>query len=142
MELIIGSNTIRNTSGVLEVQGKDQISLEIGKESGQLLLTMEIYDWQGKLIGKIVRNAWVHNDKERFTITTHPSSLKLIDKQTGDTVVEAKVTAINKIEIPYGKFFTHAGHLLQITPHELILPGNNRLINCTIDSCGKAIGLG
>lgn len=43
MELNIGSNIIRNTSGVLNVSGKEQISLEIGKDD-QLLLTMDLYD--------------------------------------------------------------------------------------------------
>jgi hypothetical protein len=141
MELIMGSNTFRNTSAILNVEGKDQIALEIGKIDKQLLLTMEIYDYQGNLIGKIVRNAWAFNDKNRFTITTHPSSLKLIDKQTGNTIVEAKVIGVDKIEVPYGIFFTHKGHLLQINPNELILPGNNKLIGCTIDGCGRAIVL-
>jgi len=45
MELNIGSNIIRNTIGVLNVQGKEQIFLEIG-EDDQLLLTMDIYDSQ------------------------------------------------------------------------------------------------
>jgi len=45
MELNIGSNIIRNTTGVLKVQGKDQIFLEIGDDD-QLLLTMDIYDSQ------------------------------------------------------------------------------------------------
>lgn len=142
MELIIGSNTFKNTSAILSVQGKDQITLEIGKIDQQLLLTMEIYDWRGNLIGKLSRNAWVFNDKDRFTITTHPSSLQLIDKINGDTIVEAKVTGKDRIEVPYGKFFTHKGHLLQINPNELILPGNNRLIGCSIYSCGRAIVLG
>jgi hypothetical protein len=43
VELNIGSNIIRNTSGVLNVSGKEQISLEIGKDD-QLLLTMDLYD--------------------------------------------------------------------------------------------------
>lgn len=37
MELSIGSNRILNTTGVLTVQGKEQISLEIGDEDGQVI---------------------------------------------------------------------------------------------------------
>jgi hypothetical protein len=141
MELNIGSNILRNTSGVLNVQGKDQIYLEIGKVDKQLLLTMEIYDANGKLIGKLVRNAWVTNDKDRFDITTHPSSLKLIDKQTGETVVEANVTGQDMIEIPQGKFYTHKGHLLEITPQYWKIMGMTMSGNI-FDSCGGAVGIG
>jgi hypothetical protein len=141
MELNIGSNILRNTSGVLNVQGKDQIYLEIGKVDKQLLLTMEIYDANGKLIGKLVRNAWVTNDKDRFDITTHPSSLKLIDKQTGETVVEANVTGQEMIEIPQVKFYTHKGHLLEITPQYWKIMGMTMSGNI-FDSCGGAVGIG
>jgi len=75
MEINIGSNIYRNTSGVLNVAGKEQIFLEIGNDS-QLLLTMDIYDNKSQHIAKLRRNAWVFNNNNRFTITTHPSSLK------------------------------------------------------------------
>jgi len=141
MELNIGSNIIRNTSGVLNVQGKEQIGLEIGKIDKQLLLTMEIYDSNGQLIGKLVRNAWVHNDNDRFIVTTHPTSLKLIDKQTGGIIVEAKVTDKGNIEIPQGIFYTHRGHMLEITPQYWRIMGITMSGNI-FDSCGGAVEIG
>lgn len=140
MELNIDSNIIRNTSGVLNVAGEEQIFLEIGGD-GQLLLTMDIYDTGRQHVAKLRRNAWAFNNNDRFTITTHPSSLKLIDKETSEVVVEANVIGINQIQILNGRFYTHRGDLLEITPqfwriHGITMSGN------IIDSCGGAIALG
>ena len=57
MEINIGSNIIRNTNGVLNVEGKDQVSLEV-REDGQLLVTMDVYDDAGKHTARLRRNAW------------------------------------------------------------------------------------
>jgi len=92
VELIIGSNVIRNTSGVLTVQGKDQIFLEIDPESNQLLLTMDVYDKDGQHVAKLGRNAWNFNDQNAYKITTNPKELRLIERATGQVVVEANVT--------------------------------------------------
>jgi hypothetical protein len=142
MEVIIGSNTFKNTNAILKVQGKDQISLEVGKESGQLLLSMDVYDSAGKLVGKLVRNSWVFNDKDNYEITNNPKSLKLINKSTGATVVEASINNLDQIEISNGIFYTHRGHRLHIIPEAIILPGNTILSRNTIDGCGTAIAIG
>ena len=104
MELNIGSNIIRNTSGVLNVAGKEQIFLEIG-DDGQLLLTMDLYDLNGKHIAKLRRNAWAFNDGERFTVTTNPSDLVLSEQRSGDVVVRVWVVDRGHIEIQEGRFF-------------------------------------
>ncbi len=64
MELNIGSNIIKNTNGVLSVEGEKQIYLEIGEKDKQLLLTMDIFDSKGEHIAKLRRNAWVFNNKK------------------------------------------------------------------------------
>jgi hypothetical protein len=139
MELNIGSNIIRNTTGVLNVQGKEQIFLEIGNDD-QLLLTMDIYDSNKTHIAKLRRNAWAFNIKDRFEITTAPTSLKLLDKQTGDTIVEASVVSKDKIRISRGKFFTHNGVPIEIVSYlkiaGMIMSGN------VIDGCGGAFSIG
>ena len=141
MELKIGSNIIRNSTGVLNVQGKEQISIGFGRESTQLLLTMDIYDSGGKHIAKLNRNAWVFNEKERYEITTHPQSLKLIDTKSGDTVVQASILAPGKIEVSQGTFYTHKGHLLEITP-EYWKIGGLKMSGNVIDGAGTALRIG
>jgi len=141
MEIDIGSNIIRNTSGVLNVQGKEQIFLELG-DDGQLLLTMDIYD-SGKVhIAKLRRNAWVFNNKERFEITTTPASLKLIDRESGDIVVEANVISKDKLKVSNGKFYTHTGVLLEITPQYWRVGGGITMGGNVFDSCGGAVAIG
>lgn len=141
MELIIGSNVIRNTNSVLNVQGKEQIHLEIGERDEQLLLTMDIYNDIGKHIAKLRRNAWSFNDRDRFEITTRPSSLKLIDKKTTEILVEANILGRDKIQISQGKFYTHNGHLLEITPGFWRIGGLTMSGN-VLDSCGGAVSVG
>ena len=141
MELDIGSNIIRNTSGVLDVAGKRQIFLEFDKRD-RLLLTMDIYDSTGMHIAKLRRNAWVFNNKNQFSITTAPASLKLQDKQTGEVLVETNVIAKDKIRIHNGRFYTHKGHLLEITPKFWRVAGSITMSGNIFDSCGGAVAIG
>ena len=141
MELNIGSNIIRNTSSVLNVQGEEQISLEIGERDDQLLLTMDIYDSAGNHVAKLRRNAWVFNNRDRFEVTTSPASLKLIDKESADIVVEANIMGKDRIQIPQGKFYTHRGQLLEITPQYWRI-GGITMSGCVIDGCGRAVAIG
>jgi hypothetical protein len=99
MELTIGSRVFRGTSGVLTVQGKQQLSLEWGMEAHQLLLTMNLY------------------------LTAVPGVVKLIDTTTGEVVVEAQVVGRDKLEIPRGSFCSYAGHSVEITPEYCHIDG-------------------
>ena len=141
MELDIGSNIIRNTSGVLDVQGKEQIFLELG-DDGQLLLTMDIYDSGKGHIAKLRRNSWVFNNKERFEIIATPASLKLINRESGDTVVEANVISKDKLKVSNGKFYTHTGVLLEITPQYWRVGGGITMSGNVFDGCGGAVAIG
>jgi hypothetical protein len=140
MELVIGSNRILNTSGVLNVAGSEQVFLETS-EDGQLLLTMDIYDAQGQHIAKLRRNAWAFNQVDRFSITTNPRDLTLTDTASGQLVVSAKVVGRSTIEIPEGEFFTHNGHLLEITPEYWRIDNSITMSGNTIDSCGGAVAI-
>ena len=140
MELNIGSNILRNTSGVLKVAGQEQIFLEVG-ENGQLLLTMDLYDETGKHIAKLRRNAWAFNEGERFAITTNPSDLTLRESKSGAIVVRARVLDPTHIEIPEGRFFTHRGHLLEITPDYWRVAGGITMSGNIFDGGGGAVAI-
>jgi hypothetical protein len=124
------------------VQGQEQISLEIGEIDIQLLLSMDIYNTDRNHIAKLRRNAWVFNNNNRFEITTSPDSLKLIDRETGEIVVEANVLDRDKIQILQGRFYTHRGHLLEITPHYWRIAGGITLSGNVFDGCGGVVNLG
>ena len=82
------------------------------------------------------------NNKERFEITTTPASLKLIDKESGDTVVEANVISKDKLRVSNGKFYTHNGVLLAITPQYWRVGGGITMSGNVFDSCGGAVAIG
>ena len=102
---------------------------------------MVIYDARRQHIAKLRRNAWAFNNNDRFDITTHPSSLKLIDKETNRVVVEVNVTGTAQIQVLNGHFFTHKGDLLEITPEFWKVHGIT-MSNNVIDSSGGAVALG
>ncbi len=140
MELNIGSNILRNASGVLKVAGQEQIFLEVG-ENGQLLLTMDLYDETGKHIAKLRRNAWAFNEGERFAITTNPSDLTLRESKSGAIIVRARVLNPTHIEILEGRFFTHRGHLLEITPDYWRVAGGITMSGNIFDGGGGAVAI-
>ena len=74
MDLKLGSNTFRNTSGVLTLQGKEQVVLELKPETFQLLLTMDLYDAEGTRIAHLRRNNWVLNKEDAFAFASGPAS--------------------------------------------------------------------
>ena len=44
LELHVGSNIFRTTNGIIKLQGKEQIVLEVQSDPPALLLTMDFYD--------------------------------------------------------------------------------------------------
>jgi hypothetical protein len=141
MEINIGSDIFRNTSGVLSISGKNQIFLEIGGKDQRLLVSMDLYDRGGRHEAKLKRNVWVFNNGDLYRVTPQPLSLRIINADTDESVVEIRVVDQNKVKIPQGKFYTHQGTLLEITPGhwkigELTMSGN------TIDSCGSPASIG
>ncbi len=151
MELEIGSNTFRNTNGVLTLQGKEQLVLELRPDSNLLLLTMDLYDRDGDHIAHLRRNRWAFNIEDRFTLFSQlpspslfldPPSLKLLDQNTDEVVLEANVVEKDKLVIPQGKFFTHQGQLVEITSHLCRLSGIITMFGEVRDVRGGPVVLG
>ena len=136
IELNFGSNVISNMSGILTLEGENQISLETGND-GQPLLTMNIYNMKGKKIAKINRNRWVFNEKDRFETVINATSLKLTDRFSGHCLIEINLVDKNIMQIPHGKFYTHYGQLVEVTSSLYRIEGVE-VKNNTIDACGKA----
>jgi hypothetical protein len=115
MELNFGSNIVSNSNGILTIEGKNQIHIEVGDES-QPLLTMNLYDDKGKSVGMLNRNELVENPGNRFATTITSSSLKLTDTTNEELIITINVAEGNIIQILKGRFYTHFGKLLEITP--------------------------
>jgi hypothetical protein len=126
LELHVGSNIFRTTNGVIKLQGKEQIVLEIQSDPPALLLTMDFYDEQGQRIGHLRRNQLSAVGASRFAVcVTAPSDPSLNDpltvtvseRTTGNTVIEVYLFQRRKIRFTTAHFHTHKGEVVSISPH-------------------------
>jgi hypothetical protein len=126
LELHVGSNVFRSTNGVIKLQGKEQIVLEVQPQAPALLLTMDFYDEQGQRIGHLRRNQLSAAGSGRFavSITTAPDAtiddpltVTVSDRATGNTTIEVYLFQRRKIRLTCGNFYTHKGELVSISPH-------------------------
>ena len=151
LELLIGSNKFRNTSGVVRIQGKEQLFLESKPEQGVLLVTIDLYSDTGAHIGHLRRNVLALNPANQFSLDVHraddraPGDLpwvRVTDDTTGQTVLEACTVAHNKIQVVLGKFYSHKGMLVDITPHYCRIGSGTTLFGDVSENKGGTVVLG
>jgi hypothetical protein len=65
----------------------------------------------------------------------------LSESKSGAVVVRARVIDRTHIEITEGRFFTHNGHLLEITQQYWRVAGSITMSGNVIDSCGGAVAI-
>ncbi len=124
MEINFGSNHLRNTNGVIKLQGKPQLVVELS--ATQIVLTMDFYDSGGAHIAHLRRNAWGFNRREHFVLQTSSPTLaaftegawlKVFERQTGTVVLEMTAQPDGRVQMLSGHFHTHTGALVELTPH-------------------------
>ena len=151
LEIRLGSNIFRNTNGVLRVQGKEQLVLELSPDHDRILLTIDLYDGSGNHIAHLRRNRWAFNDGARFILSTSESPptlfpnlpwLKVTDQETGETVLEAAVAPGEKIQVATGKFYSHRGQLIEITSHFCRVGSTHTLFGDVFEARGGTAVLG
>ncbi|MBI4002265.1 MAG: hypothetical protein HY348_10825 [Nitrospira defluvii] len=151
LEIRLGSNIFRNTNGVLRVQGKEQLVLELSPEHDRILLTIDLYDGSGNHVAHLRRNRWAFNDGTRFALNTSDSPptlfpnlpwLKVTDQETGETVLEAAVAPGEKIQVATGKFYSHRGQLIEITSHFCRVGSTHTLFGDVFEARGGTAVLG
>lgn len=151
LELLIGSNKFRNTNGVVRIQGKEQLFLESKPEQGLLLVTIDLYSDTGAHIGHLRRNVPALNPANQFSIDVHraddsmPGDLpwvRVTDQSTGQTVLEACTVSHKKIQVVLGKFYSHKGMLVDITPHYCRIGSGMTLFGDVSENKGGTVVLG
>ena len=115
MQLTIGSNRLRNTDGVINVRGDEQIALEWGQFDSELLLTMDLYDISGYHIARLRRNHWTFNDRDRFVFTAGAGGVSLVDTKSSQLVIEARVVGGDSVAVTQGVFNSSEGRQIEIT---------------------------
>jgi len=150
MELNIGTNIFRNTNGIVKLHGKEQVFLEVQAEPPSLVMTIDLYDANGSHIAHLRRNKWAFNQKNRFDLQTsttlalftYPAWLRIMDKETGDTVLDVNLVKEDTVHILKGKFLTHKGQPFEVTPHFWRLAGIPTMFGSVQDNRGSAITIG
>ena len=151
IELRIGSNSFRHTNGVITIQGKEQLVLEAKPEQGLFLMTIDLYSHKGAKIAHLRRNVLMVNHNGRFLIHTNQGQpdpptdqpwILLTDRETGEIVLEARMPTESKIHIPSGKFYSHKGDLVEITPHYCRIGSGMTLFGDIREAQGGSVVLG
>jgi hypothetical protein len=136
-----GSNTHINSKGILRVGGKELFKLEKGSDD-QLLITTEVRDKDGTLLGKIWRNSFahVHDGYEGKAVSMGGLKRKLLLKRKfdGSVIFEANIKSRSEIEV--NGIFNLEGRTIIATKDYLDV-GFGKLSNCTFDSCGGDISI-
>ena len=124
MELILGSNNLRNTNGVIKIQGKAQVVLE--HTPTQIFLTMDFYDAGGAHVAHLRRNRWAFNSREQFILQTSAPTvstlgdrawLRIIERQSKTVLVDITTDATGRVTLVNGRFCSHTGDMVEVTPH-------------------------
>ena len=133
MDILIGSNQLRNTNGIFVAQEQEFIKLELGENDSGLLLTMDLYNPTGTQVAKLERNTWVSNDQDRFELNAGPESVMLVDNTLKGVVILLKIEDKNRITIPQAKFYLPGGRVSEVTAdgwqvgNKIELKGTHRL---------------
>ncbi len=141
MDIVIGSNVLRNTNGLVTAHGQQLLHLEIDKENNQIVLTMDMYMPTGTHVAKLERNAWTLNEGERFELTADPASLKIIDTTLKSVVIELNAGESARLKLEQAKFYTSKGTLSEVSPEWWRVGNKLELIGIDMDLEGGAIAL-
>ena len=151
LELHVGSNVFRGTSGVVTLQGKEQIVFEIQPDPPALRLTMDFYDEKGQRVGHLRRNTFPAGGATCFAVSTaatadatidDPITVKVSDRTTGAMIIEAYLFQRRKIRVMHGNFYTHKGDLVSISPHYCRIGTGLTMFGNVIESRGGAAIIG
>ena len=151
LELLIGSNVFRTTNGVIKLQGKEQIVLEVQPATPALLLTMDFYDERGQRIGHIRRNQLSTTGSSRYavSVTTAPEAtiddpwtVTVSNRTTGSSVIEVYLFQRRKIRLTNASFNTHKGELVSVSPHYCRVGTGLTKFGDVIECRGSAAAIG
>ncbi len=139
MDILIGSNQLRNTNGTFVAQEQEFIKLELGENDSGLLLTMDLYNPTGTQVAKLERNTWVSNDQDRFELNAGPESVMLVDNTLKGVVILLKIEDHNRITIPQAKFYLPSGRVSEVTADGWQVGNTIELKGADIDLDGGVI---
>ncbi|CUQ65478.1 hypothetical protein [Candidatus Nitrospira inopinata] len=150
-ELLIGSNVFHDTNGVVMIEEKEQLVLEWRPDEELLLVTMDLYDERGIHVAHLRRNVFAVNRSAQFSVEVHRSAddigadppwVRLFDNQSGLSVLDVHITSEHRVRISSGRFHSHRGTPVEITPHYCRLGSQATLFGEIVEARGGMVVLG
>ena len=140
MDILIGSNHLRNTNGIIQAEGQNLIQVAISND-GTLLLSMALYNPAGTQVAKLEHNTWASNDQDRFELKIDGDTTLLVDKTLKGVIFSLKKESQTEVLVPQAKFYLPGGIVSEVTPEHWHIGNKLELKDVDTDLHGGAIEL-
>ena len=140
MDILIGSNHLRNTNGIIQAEGQNLIQVAIS-DDGTLLLSMALYNPAGTQVAKLEHNTWASNDQDRFELKIDGDKTLLVDKTLKGVIFSLKKESQTEVLVPQAKFYLPGGIVSEVTPEHWHVGNKLELKDVDTDLHGGAIEL-
>ena len=138
MDILIGSNHLRNTNGIIQAEGQNLIQVAIS-DDGTLLLSMALYNPAGTQVAKLEHNTWAANDQDRFELKIDGDKTLLVDKTLKGVIFSLKKESQTEVLVPQAKFYLPGGIVSEVTPEHWHVGNKLELKDVDTDLHGGAI---
>ena len=138
MDILIGSNHLRNTNGIIQAEGQNLIQVAIS-DDGTLLLSMALYNPAGTQVAKLEHNTWASNDQDRFELKIDGDKTLLVDKTLKGVIFSLKKESQTEVLVPQAKFYLPGGIVSEVTPEHWHVGNKLELKDVDTDLHGGAI---
>lgn len=138
MDILIGSNHLRNTNGIIQAEGQNLIQVAIS-DDGTLLLSMALYNPAGTQVAKLEHNTWTSNDQDRFELKIDGDKTLLVDKTLKGVIFSLKKESQTEVLVPQAKFYLPGGIVSEVTPEHWHVGNKLELKDVDTDLHGGAI---
>ena len=138
MDILIGSNHLRNTNGIIQAEGQNLIQVAISND-GTLLLSMALYNPAGTQVAKLEHNTWASNDQDRFELKIDGDKTLLVDKTLKGVIFSLKKESQTEVLVPQAKFYLPGGIVSEVTPEHWHIGNKLELKDVDTDLHGGAI---
>ncbi len=139
MDIQLGTNTLRNTSGIFLAHGKEQLRIELLEDEQKLALTMGVFMPTGTEVATIKHNVWETNPGDRFVLTSTSEMVKVEDTTLKTTVMEVHKAENQSVKILAAKFYTSKGTLSEVSAEWWRVGNKMELTGIDTDLEGGAI---
>jgi hypothetical protein len=136
----LGNNTISETTGVIEIDGKEVVGLEMGRD-GKPLLHVDVYGPGGTHVAKLWRGSWVFGSRDDFEMLRTADHVRMTEKASGRVIVDAQLAKLGEatIAVTAADLYGPKGFRVFVDEAGELHAGGVTLSGNTIHGFGKAI---